>query len=156
LGKKGQTEHEEMWTLFELASFFFFMIVLLTFSYTVWKNTTFQKNYLARDMAMTLDTLYISPQKLSYIYPNNVSGYNFIYQGNMVRVGEEDILNQQSDRKYWFADERNRRLDYMRERVSQPNSVLYIISPTRPLVIIADNGNPIVEPSGNGVAGAEE
>jgi hypothetical protein len=144
--KRAQTEHESMWTLAELVFFSIFMITLLLFAYTVWKNTTYEKNYLVRDMAMTLNTLYMSPQRLTLTYPNNVSKYNFLYSGNVVRVGEADSLNTQTDRTYWFADERNRMLNYMTERINRPGIILYIIAPDKPLVVLADNNNPPVEP----------
>jgi hypothetical protein len=154
-GKKAQTEHESMWTLSEMVFFSIFVITLLLFSYTVWKNTTFQKNFLARDMAMTLDTLYMSPQKLTYSYPNNVSDYNFIYAGNLVRVGEADSLNTQTDRMYWFADDYHRQLNYMAERINRPDTVLYIASPYY-LVMLSDNGNLPVEPPEQEIEAGEE
>ncbi len=144
--RKAQTEHESMWTLSELVFFSIFVVTLLVFASTVWKNTTYQQNFLARDMAMTLDTLYISPQRITITYPHNVSQYNFIYVGELARVGEADSFDKRTDRMYWFADEQNRRLDYMNDRIVQPETILYSIAPHKPLIITADNYNPTIGP----------
>lgn len=144
--KRGQTEHESMWTLSELVFFSIFVISLLLFSYSVWKNTTYQKNFLARDMALTIDTLYISPQRITLTYPHNVSQFNLLYSGNLVRIGEEDILNKQTDRTYWFVDEEGRKLDYMKQRIIQPNVIIYTILPENPLIILNDDREEPVSP----------
>lgn len=145
-GRRAQTEHEAMWTIAEMVFFSIFLITLMLFARSAWRNTTFEKNYLARDMAMTINTIYMAPQRLTFSYPYNASKYNMLYQGSVVRVGDAESKNKKTDRIYWFADEKWRRLDYMLSRIESPSLILYLITPSEKLVIISDNNNGIISP----------
>lgn len=138
-GRRAQTEHEAMWTLSELVFFSIFVVTLLLFARSAWKNTTFEKNFLARDMAMTINTLYMAPQRLIYSYPNNASKYSLLYQNNVVRVGDADSENKKKDRLYWFADEEDRRILDITPRINRPEIIIYMISPTQNLSVFSDS-----------------
>jgi hypothetical protein len=137
-GKKAQTEHESLWTIIELTFFALFTISLLMFVMNVWKNTTYEKNFLARDLALTLDTLYMSPQHVAWLYPYNTSAFQFMMGQNSVRVASIGGSAKQDERRYWFADEEQRKLSYMTEPISAAKKVLFSISPSQPLMISAD------------------
>jgi hypothetical protein len=146
-GKRAQTEHESLWTTIELVFFALFMISLLLFVSNVWKNTTYEKNFLARDLALTLDTLYMSPQQVSWLYPHNATKYQLRLDQNNVRVTSVGSSAKQDERRYWFADEESRKLDYALQPLVGPVHIQFNISPTSYLLIDADTLDSPILPS---------
>jgi len=152
-GKRAQTEHESLWTVIELTFFALFMVSLVLFVANVWKNTTYEKNFLARDLALTLDTLYMSPQQVSWLYPHNSTRFQLWLVGNNVRVTTIKSTAKQDERRYWFADEEGRKLDYATQPLVGPTHILLNISPASYLVIAADTLDAPIAPV---VAAAKE
>jgi hypothetical protein len=146
-GKRAQTEHESLWTIIELTFFALFIVSLLLFVFNVWKNTTYEKNFLARDLALTLDTLYMSPQQVEWLYPHNATDYKLMMSLNNVKVGSIGSTSKQDERRYWFADKEANKLDYMTQPLIGPAHMLFRISPTSALVIKADSLKTPIQPS---------
>jgi hypothetical protein len=147
LGKRAQTEHESLWTMIELTFFALFMVSLLLFVFNVWKNTTYEKNFLARDLALTLDTLYMSPQHIEWLYPHNATDFQLRMSQNNVRVSSKASSSKQDERRYWFADTEAWKLDYMTEPLVGATHIQFKISPKSPLVIDADTLETPIQPT---------
>src|SRR4030042_2742413 len=105
LSKKGDATHESaqimLWALF-LAVFAF---ILFGFVNTVRSGTVFEKNYIARDLAMVVNTVYASPQDLVYVYPTNTSLFYVTIKDHKVRVTDVAMEPESVDKIYWYADE---------------------------------------------------
>jgi hypothetical protein len=103
--KRAEESHEMPFIMAELTFFAIFAYILIVFTVGIAKDTTFQKNYLARDIATTLDAIYASPNDIFYIYPSspfNFSKYTLELGSERVKVGERD--SDVKETTYWFAD----------------------------------------------------
>ena len=104
LGKKAQAQHEILFTIFEVLVFAFFTYLLFAFVNDVEDNTTFEKNFIARDLAVMVNTVYTSPSSIVYNYPEDKKDFVVKVQNNMILVknqGQDDAVGI----KYWFAVE---------------------------------------------------
>ena len=86
LGKQGSVTHEQLYQLFEILVFLFYAYIMYSFVNDVNNSTIFEKNYIARDIAMVTNTLYASPGYVSYDYPENISRYQINIKSNKVRI----------------------------------------------------------------------
>lgn len=103
IGKRAQAEHEQLFIIFEVVVFAFFMYILLSFVKDVEESRILEKNYLARDMAMMVNTLYATPQNVVWIYTENTTDYSVGIGNNLVTVQDVDALVEGTERRYWFA-----------------------------------------------------
>ena len=74
-------------------------------------STIFEKNFLARDIALTIDSVYASPQDLVYVYAENTSEFHITIKKNKVRVKAPLQEGEEVEKIFWFADENKSRLD---------------------------------------------
>ncbi|MFH1399601.1 MAG: hypothetical protein ABIG95_05825 [Candidatus Woesearchaeota archaeon] len=105
LGKKGDVSNETLFTIFELIVFLFFAYIMFSFVRDIERSTLFEKNYLARDIALVIDSVYASPHKTYYAYPENVSRFQISAKLNKVRIKEAEQEGEHVDKIYWFADD---------------------------------------------------
>lgn len=103
--KQGSMTHEQMFIIFELVIFAFFMYILVSFVQDVEENTILAKNYLARDIAVLTNTMYSAPQDMVYIYAENTSKFRITIGNNLVSVDDIDTVGGASAKLYWFATE---------------------------------------------------
>lgn len=93
---------------FELILAAIILVTFFLFVKGIRENTTLEKNYLARDIALTIDAVYAAPGEISAAYPTdelkddaNMNKYIVELKDNLVRVREPA---EQISKIYWFAD----------------------------------------------------
>jgi hypothetical protein len=106
-GCSGMTEetHEMSFTMIELIFAIVFAYLLTVYVVGIAKDTTFQKNFLARDIATTIDAVYASPNEIFYVYPPspfNFTRYTLELANEKVKIGVKK--SDGTDTLYWFAD----------------------------------------------------
>ena len=121
LNKKGQIESEIYLLIIESIVFVLFAVIVFSFIKGLEGNTTFDKNYYSRDIAILYDTMYGSPGRVVYIYPEDTSEYKMTIENNLVSIikkGEDEL----EARKYWYADE-NIDKDYVKTSKTNQDQV---------------------------------
>ncbi|MBW2970900.1 hypothetical protein KY320_01935, partial [Candidatus Woesearchaeota archaeon] len=74
-------------------------------------NTIFEKNYLARDTAMVINTLYASPSPIVYNYPENISGFSIRFSSHRAQIKDKSSDMDEVAKIYWYADVLGKELD---------------------------------------------
>ena len=98
--RRGGTQ-KTYFTMIDLILLLLIAVGFLAFIYQVASSTLLEKNYLARDIALLLDTVYASPGDTHYIYEGDASDFIILLDQNLVGVRKDnDVLAKQ----YWFAD----------------------------------------------------
>jgi len=118
--KRGMT-HESFFNIFDILMVATVIVAILLFINDVVQQTIFEKNYMARDMSILINTLYAAPGEVVYNYNENVQGFIFDIADNNVNVyrkQDKDTLNV----FYPFAKNNNipiqdKTLSYEKERV---------------------------------------
>lgn len=109
--KKASTiSHDLFFNVFELVLAIIVILALFNFVSDVAKQTIFEKNYLARDMAILINILYSAPGDVAYYYDENTDKFTFDFQPNKIVIYKpEDKENPQS---YPFAENKNMQFRY--------------------------------------------
>jgi len=105
VSKRAEETSEGLSTIGEMVFFAIFAFLISSFAYGVYRDTTFQKNYFARDIAMTIDVLYASPNDIIYIYPTtplNLTGFSLAINQHNVRLADKGTNAREII--YWYAD----------------------------------------------------
>ncbi len=112
-GKKGISD-EVFFNIFELILAGIVIFSLYNFINDVSEKTIFEKNYIARDMALLVNTLYAAPGDVSYIYNEDTDKFKFVYgfMPNKVEVYEKEEALQQNHPFYPFAENKKMMFDY--------------------------------------------
>ncbi len=98
--KRGGTQ-KSYFTLIDLILLVIIAVGFTMFVAQIANSTLLEKNYLARDIALLVDTAYASPGQLNYVYERDISRYIVAFEDNHVKVRtESDVIPKQ----YWFAD----------------------------------------------------
>ncbi len=88
-GKKAQVTHEVFYTILELLMLALFLGFGFYFVMGEAQNTTFEKNYLARDLALSLSTITIAPANIYYSYLSDralIQKFVYLFQPQKVTV----------------------------------------------------------------------
>ena len=118
--RKGLS-HELFFNVFELVLASIVLLALLYFVNDIAKRTIFEKNYMARDTAILLNTLYSAPGEVIYNYNEKVEDFTFDFLNNEVKLyGKED--KEFTNIFYPFAQNKNipfqdKKLNYEKENV---------------------------------------
>ena len=118
--RKGLS-HELFFNVFELVLASIVLLSLLYFVNDIAKQTIFEKNYMARDIAVLLNTLYAAPGEVTYNYNEKVEYFSFDFSNNEVKVyGKDD--KESTNIFYPFAQNKNvpfqdKKLTYEKESV---------------------------------------
>ena len=106
--RKG-ISHEIFFNVFELVLAFIVVLALFTFVNDVAKQTIFEKNYLSRDLAILVNTVYAAPGDLEYTYNENAGKSIFIFDFKPDKIeiyGQEE--KESSVHVYYpFAENKN-------------------------------------------------
>ena len=88
---KKAISNELFFNVFELVLAAIVILALYNFINSVVDSTIFEKNYLARDLAMLTNTVYSSPGDLSYTYSETSRKFMFIFdfKHNSVQVTDK-------------------------------------------------------------------
>lgn len=118
----------ELWfNVFELVIVFSAGLVLLDTVNSEARGTAFEKNYLARDSALLINTIYASPGDIEYYYPNQTSGFIFDFKKNKVGVYEQYEATEGGAVEYPFAEDTEYTFFYTRlsPRNLQEHKIVY-------------------------------
>ena len=88
-GKKAQIEHEFYYIIAQMLLIVLIALSLFSFVGNVLENTLYEKNYLSKDIALIVDTIYSAPGDISYIYSGDTMGFIIDFKPNNVFVYEE-------------------------------------------------------------------
>jgi N-acetylmuramoyl-L-alanine amidase len=109
LGKKGQEMETEVYsTLMQIAILVFVLLSLGFYLKSVRDNTLFEKMYLARDVALVMNTLYAAPENTGMIYAAgevNLANYSFDAKDNYITVSKKDESSG-NEKYYHYATDR--------------------------------------------------
>ncbi len=75
--KKGAIMHESYFMLFEIILVFIVFLSLLSFINESTSSTYFERNFYARDIALTIDALYACPETIVYNYKAGLGLNNY-------------------------------------------------------------------------------
>jgi len=118
-GRKGSTQRS-YFVMIDLILLFLIAVGFLAFVAQVSSSTLFEKNYLARDLALLVDTAYAAPGSVNYLYEGNASRFVLAFEGNRVRVRlPRDVVANE----YWFADAGQGTLS---EQLDEPDDVVLV------------------------------
>ena len=88
--KRAEITQIMLTTLFGLLTVFAFIFLPVMHGISQLKDSTlFQKDCLSRDMAMLIDSIYISPSNIMAVYPAKEGGFTYNFKKNRVEVYEE-------------------------------------------------------------------
>ncbi|KHO45960.1 MAG: hypothetical protein QS98_C0006G0025 [archaeon GW2011_AR3] len=105
-GKKGDANEQVLWVLGEMLFVVTFGVAVFTWLSSLEKDTTLEKNYLARDLSLVVGAAYSSPGGLEYEYAQtlvNLSDYNFFFKSQILSVSEK-ADKKKGSLYYWYAD----------------------------------------------------
>ena len=106
--------------MIDLILLFLIAVGFLAFVAQVSSSTLFEKNYLARDLALIVDTAYAAPGSVNYLYEGHASRFVLVFDGNRVGVRlQRDVVANE----YWFADAGQGTLS---EQLDEPDDVVLV------------------------------
>ena len=111
--KRGMT-NELFFNIFELILAAIVLLSLLTFVKGVANQSIFEKNYLARDLASTVNTIYAAPGDVDYNYYENSKGFVFFteFAPNRIFAYEKEEKNPEQHIYYPFAEDKKIQFSY--------------------------------------------
>ena len=118
--KRGFT-HEIFFHVFELVMAAIVLVALFYFINDIANQTIFERNFMARDLTLLLNTLYSAPGDVSYEYKASLADLNFDFAKNKVEIS--NIQGKESTKAFYpFAKNKNmqfqdRELVYNKEYV---------------------------------------
>ncbi len=87
--RKAQIEHEFYYILAQLLLIVLVGFALFSFVGAISQGTLYNKNYISRDVALIIDTIYASPGDIHYVYPVDISEFIINFKKDNVEVYEE-------------------------------------------------------------------
>lgn len=108
-GKRGAFNTVVNWII-QLAIPGLFLLTMLGWISETASNDLFERNYLARDLALVVDTIYASPGNVKVVYPTLSRGYTLEFTHNRVDVYDQTVdINPPLFRRgiYIYAEDLN-------------------------------------------------
>lgn len=111
--------------LFRAAELILFGLAILCLVLIMFKlkETTYEKNFIARDMALLIDTIYASPGNLEYIYDMKGYGFDLEIKNGYVYVFDSGYKNPQS---YRFAEKEDMEIEDFKPEAGAPRAVKFV------------------------------
>ncbi len=97
--KRGEVSHELLYLIFEYLIAFAIIGALFKFVHSVAENTLYEKVYLSRDTALTLNSVYVFDGKLEYAYDPgevDISKFSFDFRNSKAEIKEAGVNNDVS------------------------------------------------------------
>ncbi|MBN1501914.1 hypothetical protein JW930_00080 [Candidatus Woesearchaeota archaeon] len=94
-----------LWTLVDL---FMLAVIVLAFLFQIWlisQSTLFERRFLARDMALLIDTVYASPNNLDIRYPQNTLWFSLLFENSKVSVTDKRKEDLPLSASYYFTED---------------------------------------------------
>jgi hypothetical protein len=106
MGRRADVNEDILWLMGEMIFVIIFALGVYSYVASVEHDTLLEKNYLSRDVALLVDTIYAAPGNVVYDYSHdlvNISEYSFTLKsqrsGVLEKGGTQTIL-------YWYADDK--------------------------------------------------
>lgn len=95
-------------------------LVLIMFKLS---ETSYEKNFMARDLALLIDTIYASPGELEYTY--DMKGYKFDLE---IKDGHVNVYDSgfKSPQSYRFAEKEDIEIEGFRTPAGAPSAVKFV------------------------------
>lgn len=95
-------------------------LVLIMFKLS---ETSYEKNFMARDLALLIDTIYASPGELEYTY--DMKGYKFDLE---IKDGYVNVYDSgfKSPQSYRFAEKEDIEIEDFRTPAGAPSAVKFV------------------------------
>ncbi|MBN2421880.1 hypothetical protein JXB41_01520 [Candidatus Woesearchaeota archaeon] len=125
--KKAEGTRLSLWTLIDL---FVLLVIVIAFFfeiYTISKNTWFEKRFLAKDIAMMVDTVYASPADVVVVYPQNTLWFSFKFEKNKITV-----FDRLQEKKVSFSG--------ITQYFTEDNKLEFVYKDLNPIVELNKNG----------------
>lgn len=118
-----QKRGESVLVLFRITEIVLLVIAVLCLVMIILKlnETTYEKNFIARDLALLINTIYASPGDIEYIYYVKGQGFDLEIKEGYVRVFDSGFKGGQS---YRFAEKEGVKIDDFEAQA--PSSVKFI------------------------------
>ncbi|MBI4453244.1 hypothetical protein HY636_01230 [Candidatus Woesearchaeota archaeon] len=113
--------HDLFFNIFELVLASIILLALLYFINDISEQTIFEKNFMARDLALLINTIYAAPGEVKYNYNENMEGFIFDFSDSKVEIKRKQD-DESANVFYPFAKTKNipfsdKRLNYEKEIV---------------------------------------
>jgi hypothetical protein len=95
-GKKATIFEKPIWFLIDLLIAVIVFLMLLSYVDQLGESLTFERDFLAKDIALLVDTLYASPGSLTLKYPQNTFWFGYQLKDNEVQVIEKGLISKKS------------------------------------------------------------
>ena len=105
---KNGINQELFFNIFEVVLAFIVILSLFYFINDVVKQTIFEKNYLARDLAILVNTIYSAPGDVNYDYKENSDKFQFVFNftPNKVEVYSYEEKEPGEHLNYLFGEDK--------------------------------------------------
>jgi len=101
--RKG-ISHDLFFNVFELVLAFIVILALFQFITDVVEQTIFEKNFLARDLSVLVNTLYAAPGNVVYNYDEDMDNFILNFEKNKISVFEKGENEDDVTTFYLFAE----------------------------------------------------
>lgn len=108
MGKRGQMQHELMITIFDLVLIGMLFLSLMGYVSSIQSMDFVKKEYLSKDLALLINTVYASPRDITVYYDSGISDFTFEFQNQRATVYETEVEKGEPTKVYYpFAIDRN-------------------------------------------------
>jgi len=114
--RKG-ISHDLFFNVFELILAFIVVLAIFQFITDVVEQTIFEKNYLARDLSLLVNTLYAAPGEVSYNYGEDLNSFILNFEESKLSVFEKDEKEEDVITFYLFAE--NEELPFIHKKINE-------------------------------------
>jgi len=98
--KKATIFEKPIWFLIDLIVSIVVFIMLLTYVDQVGESLTFERDFISKDIALLIDSVYASPSSLSLKYPQNTFWFSYKFEDNQVSVIERGLLEKKARNEF--------------------------------------------------------
>ena len=141
----------DLWfNTFELLVVFIVGLTLFEFVSSESTGSAFEKNYLARDNSLLINTIYSSPGDLAYNYSEETEKYIIDFKQNRVEVYEEKEFIESGAIGYPYSEDKNYGFTY--KKLGPTSKISYI--KTKEGIIVANFKEFLPGQGNSGGAGA--
>ena len=89
--KKATIFEKPIWFLIDLVVSIAVFFMLLAYVDQIGESLTFERDFLAKDIALLIDSIYASPSSLTLKYPQNTFWFDYKFEDNGVTVSEKGL-----------------------------------------------------------------
>ena len=111
--KKATIFEKPIWFLIDLVISIVVFIMLLSYVDRVGESLTFERDYLAKDISLLIESIYASPSSLVLKYPQNTFWFDYKFEDNKVTVSEKGLGKKSP---YEFISDKN--MDFEEKTIS--------------------------------------